>query len=140
MSGFKSLGGSIFSSISSKKLTALIGKDSTFKFFGLNKFKHDEYYELAYLLSARKNLDQPINTPSDQFTEFNYGSIVYCKSAIVFDYLMNSVGTDKFDAAMRFYFEHWRYKHPTPLDLQKTLYGILSLSYSKSQCVDWHCV
>lgn len=104
-----------------KKLTALIGKDSTFKFFGLNKFKHDEYYELAYLLSARKNLDQPINTPSDKFTEFNYGAIVYCKSAIVFDYLMNSVGTDKFDAAMRFYFEHWKYKHPTPVDLQKTL-------------------
>ena len=104
-----------------KKLTALFGKDSTFKLFGLNKFKHDGYYRLAYLLAARKNTDQPINTNAADFTEYNYGSIVYCKTAIVFDYLMNSVGNDKFDEAMHFYFDHWKYKHPTPNDLQKTL-------------------
>jgi hypothetical protein len=104
-----------------KKLTSLIGRDSTFKFFGLNRFPHKEYYNLAYLLAARKNSDQPINTEAAKFTSYNYGAIVYAKSAIVFDYLMSAVGNEKFDDGMRFYFDNWKFKHPSPKDLQKTL-------------------
>ena len=104
-----------------KKLSALLGRDSTFKLFGLNKFPHKEYYKLAYLLAARKNSDQPISTESSKFTEYNYGAIVYAKSAISFDYLMSAVGDEKFDDGMRFYFDNWKYKHPSPRDLQKTL-------------------
>lgn len=104
-----------------KKLTSLIGRDSTFKFFGLNKFAHKAQYEFAYLFAARKNLDQPIATPAQDFTEYNYGAIVYSKSAMVFDYLMNYLGKEKFDEAMRFYFENWKFKHPYPADLIKTL-------------------
>lgn len=105
----------------SKTLASLIGRDSTFSFFGLNKFKHKAEYELAYLMAARKNLDQPIATNSKDFTNYNYGGIVYSKSALVFDYLMNYLGKDKFDQAMQFYFEQWKFKHPTPEDLIKTL-------------------
>lgn len=104
-----------------KKLTELFGRDSTFKFLGLNKFPHKEYYKLAYLISARQNLDQPINTESAKFTKYNYGAIVYAKSAIAFDYLMSAVGNEKFDDGMRFYFDNWKFKHPSPNDLQKTL-------------------
>ena len=102
-------------------LTSVIGRDSTFKFFGLNKFKHKAQYELSYFIAARKNLDQPILTNSKDFTGFNYGAIVYSKSALAFDYLMNYLGKDKFDEAMRFYFEQWKFEHPTPEDLIKTL-------------------
>jgi len=102
-------------------LAGLLGRDSTFKFFGLNKFKHKAEYEYAYLLAARKNLDQPIATAAQDFTEYNYGGIVYSKSAIAFDYLMNYLGKDKFDEAMRFYFNEWKFEHPTPEDLIKTL-------------------
>lgn len=104
-----------------KKLTALLGRDSTFKFMGLNKFPHKESYKLSYLISARQNLDQPINTESAKFTKYNYGAIVYSKSAIAFDYLMSAVGNEKFDDGMRFYFDNWKFKHPSPRDLQKTL-------------------
>lgn len=104
-----------------RKLTSLIGRDSTFKFFGLNKFKHKAEYEFAYLFSARKNLDQPIYLPAQDFTSYNYGAIVYSKTALAFDYLMNYLGKEKFDEAMRFYFEHWKFKHPTPKDLIQTL-------------------
>ncbi len=103
------------------KLTSVLGKDSTFKFFGLNKFKHRAEYEFAYFLAAQKNLDQPIETEASKFSEFNYGAIVYSKSALVFDYLMNYLGKDKFDEAMQFYFEQWKFKHPNPTDLIKTL-------------------
>ena len=104
-----------------KKLTSLIDKDSTFRFFGLNKFKHSELYRFSYLLGARKNTDQPIALEAEKFTNFNYGSIVYHKTAIVFDYLLNTAGEDKFDEGMQFYFENWKFKHPSINDLQKTL-------------------
>lgn len=104
-----------------KKLTSIINRDSTFKFFGLNKFAHKAQYELSYLFAARKNMDQPIATLAEDFTEYNYGGIVYSKSALVFDYLMNYLGKEKFDEAMRFYFENWKFKHPYPTDLIKTL-------------------
>jgi hypothetical protein len=104
-----------------KKLTSLFDRDSTFKFLGLNKFPHKESYKLSYLISARKNLDQPINTESSKFSKYNYGAIVYAKSAIAFDYLMSAVGNEKFDDGMRFYFDNWKFKHPSPRDLQKTL-------------------
>lgn len=104
-----------------KTLASIIGKDSTFKFFGLNKFRHKAQYEFSYLLAARKNTDQPIMTPAQYFTNYNYGAIVYSKSAITFDYLMNYVGREKFDEAMKFYNEQWKFKHPYPEDLIKTL-------------------
>lgn len=104
-----------------KTLAAFVGKDSTFKWFGLNKFKHAASYRLAYLLAARKNTDQAIANEAASFTNYNYGAIVYSKTAIVFDYLLNTVGPDKFDEGMRFYFENWKFKHPTWADLQKTL-------------------
>lgn len=104
-----------------KTLTSIIERDSTFKFFGLNKFKHKAQYEFSYLLAARKNIDQPILTPAQYFTNYNYGAIVYSKSAITFDYLLNYFGKEKFDEAMKFYYEQWKFKHPYPEDLIKTL-------------------
>jgi hypothetical protein len=102
-------------------LSSIVGRDSSFKFFGLNRFKQKAQYEFSYYLAARKNLDQPIATPSQNFTGYNYGGIVYSKSAIAFDYLMNYLGRDKFDEAMKFYFNEWKFEHPTPEDLIKTL-------------------
>lgn len=104
-----------------KTLASIIGRDSTFKFFGLNKFKHKAQYEFSYLLAARRNTDQAIMTPAQYFTNYNYGAIVYSKSAITFDYLMSYVGKEKFDEAMKFYNEQWKFKHPYPEDLIKTL-------------------
>lgn len=99
------------------KLTSLLDRDSTFRFFGLNTFKHKAEYEFLYLLAARKNTDQTISSSADKFTEFNYGAIVYSKTALAMDYLMNYIGQEKFDNAMRFYFEQWKFKHPSPNDL-----------------------
>ena len=104
-----------------KRLTSLLGKDSTFRFFGLNKFKHKAQYEFSYLLPARKNTDQAISLPSEKYTLHNYGAIVYSKTALAFDYLMKYLGDEKIDAAMQFYFEQWKFKHPNPDDLIKTL-------------------
>ncbi len=88
------------------------------KTFGLDEFSHKTQYELAYLINARRNLDQPIELPAAEYTMLNYGAIVYSKSAIVFDYLRAYLGDELFDKAMHDYYETWKFKHPYPEDLK----------------------
>jgi hypothetical protein len=88
-------------------------------FFDLLQYKHKASYELAYLINARRNLDQPIEEKSANYTSLNYGGIVYSKTAIVFDYLMAYLGEDMYDKCMQRYFNEWKFKHPQPEDLRK---------------------
>jgi aminopeptidase N len=72
-----------------------------------------------YLFSKRQNVDQPIQTHSADFTELNYGTIMYMKTATVFDYLKAYLGDTVFDDCMHKYFDKWKFKHPQPDDLRK---------------------
>ncbi|MCE3227942.1 MAG: hypothetical protein K0S32_2493 [Bacteroidetes bacterium] len=103
------------------KLVEYLGRDSTFKFLGANKVAYWREKETGYFYSARSNSDQPINLPAQEFTQLNYGFIVYAKTAIVFDYLMDYMGEENLDKAMQFYYEQFKFKHPSPEDLSKTL-------------------
>ncbi|MDO9185980.1 MAG: M1 family metallopeptidase [Bacteroidia bacterium] len=91
------------------------------KIFDMSRYKHKSQYELSYLISAVKNQDQPIELPAYDYTGINYGGIVYSKTAIVFDYLMASIGEKEMDKAMQRYFDEWHFKHPQPTDLRKVL-------------------
>ncbi|MEO6301770.1 MAG: M1 family metallopeptidase, partial [Bacteroidia bacterium] len=104
-----------------KKLSDLIGLKENVKLFGLNKVEYWREKEMAYLMSARSRTDQPLDIPSQDFTEFNYGSIVYSKTPAVFDYLMDYIGEENLDNAMKFYYDQFKFKHPSPKDLAKTL-------------------
>ncbi|MCC7332012.1 MAG: M1 family metallopeptidase [Flavobacteriales bacterium] len=105
-----------------KKLFDL-GKDSSVSglsnFFDLTKYPHKCSYELMYLINAKRNLDQPIEEHSAEYTSLNYGGIVYSKTAIVFDYLKAYLGNDMFDNCMQEYFNRWKFKHPQPSDLRQ---------------------
>lgn len=114
-----------------RKLVEVIGKDSTFKLLGANKIPYWREKEAAYFFAARSRSDQPINTHAADFTGINYGAIVYAKTAVVFDYLMDYMGEDAFDKAMQFYYEQFKFKHPTPTDLVKTL------SYFSGMDLNW---
>jgi len=101
----------------------LVQSDSTstrnfLKFFDIAQYPHKSQYELAYIINARKNMDQPIEEHAAEYTSFNYGGIVYSKTAIVFDYLMAYLGEDVFDKCMQRYFNEWQFKHPQPNDLR----------------------
>ena len=76
---------------------------------------------LAYLLSARMAVDQPMQCHSNDFSPINYGTVVYKKTAAAFDYLRHSLGTERFDAAMQAYFDAWKFKHPAPDDLRAAM-------------------
>jgi len=89
------------------------------KIFDITQYKHKATYELAYLINARRNLDQAIETEAAAYTSLNYGGIVYSKTALVFDYLMAYLGEKKYDQCMQRYFDKWKFKHPQPNDLRK---------------------
>lgn len=89
------------------------------KMFDVQNFPERSLYEIMYLLSARNNLDQPGNLSADKYLSLNYNSIVYCKNAMSFNYLMNYLGEDKFDSIIQKYFTEWQFKHPQPEDLRR---------------------
>jgi len=89
------------------------------KTLNLDEYNHKQTMgELMYMMNAWTAKDQPIELHSEQYTEMNYGGIVYSKTAIVFDYLMAYLGEDLYDRCMKKYFERWQYKHPQPKDLR----------------------
>jgi hypothetical protein len=88
------------------------------KSFGLDVYSHRYTQDLTYLISATYNADQPIVLHSAKYTPLNYGAIVYSKTAIMFDYLKEYFGAEKFDKIMQTYYETWKFKHPSPKDLQ----------------------
>ncbi len=62
--------------------------------------------------------DQPIATPADSLSSFNYGLISYQKAAIWLEELERIIGTPAFDNGIREYFRKWKGKHPQPADLE----------------------
>lgn len=104
-----------------KTLAELAGFGSAFPLLGLNKKPYWKEKELLYFMSMKANLDQPIALPSEAFTTFNYGSVVYSKTALVFDYLRDYLGEEVFDKGMRAYYQSYRFKHPQAADLFRAL-------------------
>ncbi|OYU94235.1 MAG: hypothetical protein CFE21_16740 [Bacteroidetes bacterium B1(2017)] len=73
---------------------------------------------LLYKYSARKNMDQNGNLHSMDYTDNNYGCIIYAKNPLAFGYLQAYLGTETFDAMMHAYYDKWKFKHPLPNDFK----------------------
>jgi Peptidase family M1 domain len=63
--------------------------------------------------------DQPIDTPSDEFTALNYGLISYYKAGEWMEKLEQHLGTELFDSCMHEFYRRWQFKHPYPEDLKQ---------------------
>lgn len=100
------------------KLSETFNFNSNKKILGLEKLPQRKYYEWSYLLLATHHADMPILKPAYQYTELNYGAIVYAKTAWIIEYLKNFFGEEIFDESMAFYFKSFRFKHPYPQDLK----------------------
>lgn len=70
---------------------------------------------------AVRKTDQPINTPSEDFTEENYFNIAYTKTGSWMKMLQDSLGTALFDRCMQQYFQQWQFKHPYPDDFRAAI-------------------
>lgn len=86
---------------------------------GVKDVPSKKYYEMVYFMSARINKDQAQNLHSMDYTQMNYGGVIYHKSALTYNYLLNYLGEDTFNKAMQTFYERWKFKHPYPEDLKK---------------------
>jgi hypothetical protein len=96
-----------------------LNNESLARKLNIHKQLHGYYYEYSFLLSARNNLDQPLNLPSGDYSTMNYGLVVYDKAALSFSYLMEYLGEEKFNQIMQQFYQKWQFKHPGPEELEQ---------------------
>lgn len=99
--------------------------------FHFNDLSHHDMGDISYRALAEFGEDQPIETHSADFTSANYGVVMYQKTGLVFFYLKAYLGDEKFNKAMSDYFEAWKFKHPQPEDMKK------SIEASTGKNLDW---
>ncbi|GAA4268490.1 M1 family metallopeptidase [Hyunsoonleella aestuarii] len=102
---------------------------------GLNTFLHQRTVRERYpgynhitpksitpFMSGDKNILRPIMTTSDNELFSQFGANFYLKPTVGLQMLRNSIiGKELFDAAFKEYANRWKYKHPNPSDLFRTL-------------------
>lgn len=91
-------------------------KDSMQRAGFLERLSNIDQSNFLYKYSARRNMDQAGNLHSNEYTDNNYGAIIYAKNPIAFQYLESYLGTEKFDKMMQDYYEKWKFRHPLPQD------------------------
>jgi len=95
------------------------------KLTGVSKMNSADVYNLTYKFSAFNNSDQPVKTPSAEFTEVNYGTVMYQKTALSFRFLEDYLGEAMFRECIKNYFSDWKFKHPDP-DAMKNSFETVS--------------
>ncbi|WP_297693994.1 M1 family metallopeptidase [uncultured Eudoraea sp.] len=102
---------------------------------GLNTFIHQRTVAERYpqfrsttpksivpFMSGDKNILRPIMTTSDNEILTQFGNNFYMKPTVGLQMLRNSIiGPELFDQAFKEYSNRWKYKHPNPADLFRTL-------------------
>jgi hypothetical protein len=83
--------------------------------------KQPQLAELLFQTKAIQKTDQPIEMPSEDFSMLNYFTSVYHKTAKWLQLLETQMGKDNFQRKMQAYFSEWKFKHPYPVDFQKSL-------------------
>ncbi|MCU7549657.1 M1 family metallopeptidase [Chitinophagaceae bacterium LB-8] len=97
---------------------------------GTNSFYEYKYMERKYgpqlhveefLLrtKAAQKTDQPIATPSEEFSHLNYALSAYHKTAVWFELIEEKLDKDKFKELMQQYFQQWRFRHPQEDDFKQ---------------------
>ncbi len=76
--------------------------------------------ESAYSL-AIMGYDEPISTYHDRFREPITGSLPYWRGEAVLRMVQYMFGDSLFDAAMRHYYNTWRFRHPTARDFERAM-------------------
>ena len=74
---------------------------------------------LKTITNAKK--DQPIETPSEKFSEANYNFVAYIKTGQWMALLEKELGTAVFDSCMKVYYQRWSFKHPYPEDFKTVM-------------------
>ncbi len=112
----------------------LLGKLSTIwgvRSFELAKMGFNDQYAFLYNLTARKNLDQALQTPNDSLIKFNQKIANKYKAGLGLAYLADYIGKEKVDESIKRFFEYYKLNTVKVLDFE----SILKRSTTKD--IDW---
>jgi len=90
-------------------------------FVGLS---HKDEGDVLYRCMASFGVDQPMHTHSADFSQANYGGVMYQKTGLVFHYLKAYLGDSLFDLCMHTYFDRWKFRHPQPEDFRAVMEAV----------------
>jgi aminopeptidase N len=91
----------------------------------MQKLPAGEFLDAVYDVLDQLKTSEPIETPAADFpSEFDYGLVVYARTAVWLHLLEKTIGTTDFEKGMQLYFSRWKFKHPYPEDLQASLEAI----------------
>ena len=99
---------------------------------GINSYYEQQYTKSRYpgetepewiLLATQafNRKDQPVETTSADFSLLNYDAVAYYKTSQWLAYVESLLGKEAFHKAMMYYYEKWKFKHPTPQDFKTAL-------------------
>lgn len=89
--------------------------------FHFNDLDHHDLSDVSYRMMSWLGEDQALETKSAEFSELNYGIVMYQKTGLVFFYLKDYLGDELFDKCMQKYYSDWEFKHPTPNDMRASV-------------------
>ncbi|KAF0235742.1 MAG: hypothetical protein FD181_3293 [Prolixibacteraceae bacterium] len=102
-----------------KKLwEVFVGNKKISRFLHIDQMPIQRMYELERLVQARNNLEQPLNLPATDFSDVNYGVMIYNKADMAFNYLRAYLGDSVFDTSIQEYYRKLIFTHPHPNELR----------------------
>ena len=94
------------------------------KKLGFVGLSHKDEGDVLYRCMASFGVDQPIHTHSADFSQANYGGVMYQKTGLVFHYLKAYLGDSLFNLCMHTYFDRWKFRHPQPEDFRAVMEAV----------------
>lgn len=102
----------------------LLGKLSDFwgvRNYHLAEMDFNEQYAFFNMLTARKNLDQPLTTPNDSLIKFNQKIANTYKAGLGLAYLADYLGKASVDKSVKEFYESYKLKPVNPEDFVRIL-------------------
>jgi len=96
------------------------------------QFHHTEPKDIVAYMKGDKSIMRPIITTSDNEQLNAFGNNFYIKPTVALTILRETImGPELFDRAFKEYANRWKYKHPRPADLFRTLENVSAVD------LDW---
>lgn len=104
-----------------QKLLGKLARIWGLRSFNLAKMSFNDQYSFLYNLTARKNLDQSLNTPNDSLIKFNQKIANKYKAGLGLAYLADYIGKETVDESIKTFFKYYQGNKVKILDFESIL-------------------
>ncbi len=104
-----------------QKLLGNLSKVWGLRSFNIAKMGFNDQYAFLYNLTARKNLDQALNTPNDSLIKFNQKIANKYKAGLGLAYLADYIGKKKVDESIKTFYKYYQGNKVSVRDFESIL-------------------